>query len=181
MGTLSWWADERGCDLRPKCPPGLTPQEYFRYYMPGDPPQTGCWLWTGPVRSDGYGQIRWRPPGGPRRAAFATHVAYSLFVGPLPDGRQLNHDCDTPLCVHPCHVYPGTQAENIRDMIDRGRQNFPGTPGEANGGAKLTLMQVGGIRKQYAEGGVSQRALAQQYGVSKTQIGRIVRYDKWAR
>lgn len=47
-----------------------------------------------------------------------THVAYSLLVGPIPTGLELDHLCRTPGCCNPWHLEPVTHAENVR----RGRQ-----------------------------------------------------------
>ncbi|MFB3816181.1 MAG: HNH endonuclease signature motif containing protein [Candidatus Methylomirabilales bacterium] len=44
----------------------------------------------------------------------AHHVAYELYVGPIPPGKQLDHTCRVRCCVRPSHLEPVTQKENIR-------------------------------------------------------------------
>lgn len=67
----------------------------------------GCWIWTR-ERSNGYGRI---VVGGRRRAAH--RVAYELFVGPIPDGLQLDHLCRVPPCINPEHLEPVTCKDNL--------------------------------------------------------------------
>jgi len=70
---------------------------------------TGCWHWGGLVGTHGYGIIR--TPSGWR---LAHRVYYERFVGPIPDGLQVDHLCRVRDCVNPEHLEPVTQAENIR-------------------------------------------------------------------
>lgn len=78
-----------------------------------------CWLWLGASNRGGYGVFnipRIRP--GP----LAAHrVAYAVAHGRLPAGRVVMHICDNPPCVNPTHLRLGTQQENQRDMIAKGR------------------------------------------------------------
>jgi hypothetical protein len=159
-----------------KCPPGLDLEGYFRHYMPEDPPPSGCWLWRGPVRADGYGQIRIRVDGR-RVGRIATNVAYEMFVGSLSDELQINHHCDTPLCCQPGpgHMYAGSQIENISDMVSRDRT----ARGEGCRHNRLTQEQVDSIRLRYATGGVLQKTLGQEYGCSAKYISKIIRGEKW--
>lgn len=75
---------------------------------------SGCWEWTGArtKRTNGYGQVRWR---GRRRVVH--QVVYELLVGPIPDGKTLDHvrtrGCVTRLCACPEHLEPVTMQENI--------------------------------------------------------------------
>lgn len=70
-------------------------------WMPGE---DGCWQWTGAIElSQGYGQIRTGGPGGGRRTR-AHRVAYELYVGPIPEGLQIDHLCRNRGCVNPSHL-----------------------------------------------------------------------------
>ena len=77
----------------------------------------GCWLWTGGTDGKGY-PIIWHQ----RRARGAHRVAWELrHAQPFPDGLLACHKCDTPLCIRPDHIFPGTVLENTRDAWAKGR------------------------------------------------------------
>ncbi|WP_460941414.1 hypothetical protein [Sediminivirga luteola] len=59
-------------------------------------------------------------------------------------------------------------------------RNPEGVQGENNSAAKLTAQQVSEIRRRYATGGVTQVALAEQFGVDQAHISSIVRRKAWA-
>lgn len=77
---------------------------------------TGCWIWTG--RHHGrYGQLTFRG-----RRCLAHHFAFWIWHGRWPEaGLIVMHSCDRPPCVCPVHVREGTHADNVRDMIAKGR------------------------------------------------------------
>ena len=131
-----------------------------------------CWKWLGSRNRLGYGQF---PFGGESKA---HRVAFCLFVGPITDGLYVLHRCDNRACVNPEHLFLGTQADNVRDMVSKGRQVSRGSRGEANGVAKLTREQVAAIRVA-VDAGVTQRSLCEPYGVTPMTISRIVRRQAW--
>lgn len=69
-----------------------------------------CWLWTGAKHDDGYGFIYLG--GNPRKRAQAHRVAYELLVGPVPDGKYVDHLCRVRHCVNPAHLEPVTSRVN---------------------------------------------------------------------
>jgi hypothetical protein len=89
-----------------------------------------CWMWLADLDSHGYGRIR----GDQRQVRPAHRVAWELANGePWPNGKISRHSCDTPACVNPRHISPGTFAENTRDMMERGRHYMEQWPAGACG------------------------------------------------
>ena len=135
-----------------------------------------CWLWQASKTNKGYGQIaRGRRGSG---MDFAHRVAWSLRNGD-PGGLCVCHRCDTPLCVNPAHLFLGTQADTQRDKAQKGRARNGGLCGEQHGCAKLTAVEVLEIRRRYATGLETQRALARCFNISRRNVGHIVRGKQW--
>jgi hypothetical protein len=130
--------------------------------------ESGCWLWMGPKRA-GYGVFY---AGGDDRSAH--RIAYEVFIGPIPTGLHLLHSCDNPGCINPGHLRPGTVKENMADRDARKRRDVRG---QQIGTSKLTDDEVRAIK---ASPDVSQKVLAEKYGVAPTHIWRIRAGKSWA-
>jgi hypothetical protein len=118
----------------------------------------------------GYGQIGL---SFPRRLAYAHRIAWELTNGPIPAGEFICHHCDNPPCCNPSHLFPGTQADNMRDAKCKGRI----ARGERNYNAVLTDGQVRSIRALY--GTMLQCEIAHRFGVSEMTVSWIVRRITW--
>lgn len=121
--------------------------------------ESGCHEWRSTLHRDGYGKF-WFDGG----QAQAHRVSYLLHVGEIPNGEWVLHKCDNRKCVNPEHLYLGDAKQNSRDRTDRLRYAT----------RKIPPHVVPVIRSRYAAGGVSQQALANEYGVHQTQISKIV-------
>jgi len=79
---------------------------------------SGCLEWTGYRSKDGYGRIGDGHGKMPR-----THrAAWTVGVGPIPEGQHVLHHCDNPPCCNVAHVFLGTNADNVADKVAKGRQ-----------------------------------------------------------
>ena len=91
-------------------------------------PTSGCWLWTGAVNPGGYGKVGYLRKDRSSAMFVAHRVSYEHFVGPIPEGKQLDHYfCNTPSCVNPKHVRPVTAHENILRSEGQGSKNLAKT------------------------------------------------------
>ena len=67
----------------------------------------GCWHWTASKNVGGYGIFRFEGHN-----QVAHRVSYRMFVGPIPEGLELDHLCRNRGCVNPDHLEPVTRIEN---------------------------------------------------------------------
>lgn len=159
-----------------------------------------CWTWQGARAGFGYGSFRFNG-----RTHAAHRVAWLLTYGDIPDGKLVLHHCDTPCCVRPDHLFLGSMADNVADMIQKGRarrgniSQYPPTAeqrargarhgarthpervrrGESATDVRLTAEQVVAIRQRYAVGELNQKQLAHVYGVSHSNINQIITRRTW--
>ena len=141
--------------------------------IPQHQPHLGpCWLWTGWLSKARRGCLQLG--GNSKRNMASYRASWVVHFGEIPTGLFVLHHCDNPQCVRPSHLYLGTQADNIRDMVMRGRA----CTGDKQGRAKLTWPIVQTIREAHGQG-ISGAELARRHEVSETQIHRIVHNQDW--
>lgn len=134
-----------------------------QHYIPVT--ESGCWLWLGKVRPDGYGS---------HRNGLAHRLSYESANGPIPAGMLICHKCDTKTCINPAHLFAGTYADNHDDMRRKRRQAV----GESHGMAKLTREQAEVVRSR-ALAGENQRAIAADFGITQVMVSRIKLGKAW--
>lgn len=83
-------------------------------------PNSGCWLWLGRIKSNGYGTIGIKKDDE-WRTAHAHRISYEIFVGRIPDGLDLDHKCRQRCCINPDHLEPVTRSENLKRSPFMGR------------------------------------------------------------
>jgi len=89
-------------------------------------------------------------------------VAWQITKGPIPDGMQILHSCDVPICCNPNHLFLGSNDDNHADKAakDRGRK-------------RLTLANAKEVHNLHASG-LSQLKIARMFHVRQSTISRII-------
>jgi len=128
--------------------------------------EDGCWEWLAAIGSHGYGV------GTFRHALYLAHrVSYESFVGPIPAGVQVLHRCDNRKCCNPKHLFVGTQADNIADMVSKRRHCH----GERRPNAKLNAAAARAI----CASSEPQRQIADCHGIHQSTVSRIKSGIRW--
>ena len=77
--------------------------------------ENDCWIWLG-LRRKGYGRAQHQ------NKVVSTHrIVWELVNGPIAKGLLICHRCDNPPCCNPEHLFLGTDKDNSRDKIAKGR------------------------------------------------------------
>jgi len=160
--------------------PGSLPQvpqsplgQAYRKVMSRTRCEGDCVVFTGFRNPKGYGSVHARV-GNRKKSLMAHRVIWEYHHGPIAKSVCVLHRCDNPGCVTLGHLWLGTKADNNQDMVAKGHQ----VRGERHGSAKLTDLQVIGIRSRGAQG--ERRCdLSRAYGVSWTQINDILSGKNW--
>lgn len=133
-------------------------------------PDGNCWKWNASKNKEGYGSVRYN--GSIR---LAHRVSYELFVAKPLSNELVCHHCDNTSCVNPKHLFLGTNQTNTDDKVKKKRHAY----GQKAGTVKLTEKLVLKIRKQYALGNFTTRALGEKYGTTGSVISQIVNRKTW--
>ena len=129
-------------------------------------PETGCFLFEGVWDVNGYGKLR---------NDSKDCLAHRLVLGVTNPGMKVCHKCDTPACCNPLHLFIATQADNLRDMRNKGRGRGLSGKGEIHSMAKLTDKKV----RQIFHAPGTNRAVAKQFGISQSNVSAIKRGAIW--
>lgn len=140
---------------------------------------SGCWLWLDALDSYGYGRMLVGD-----KLMKAHRVSYMINVGPIADGLCVCHRCDVPACVNPDHLFLGTHAENMADMVAKGRPRkarvWEPRLGSEHSRAKLTESIVANLRMRLAAGEkFHQGREAERLGVAQTVLSRALIGATW--
>lgn len=144
----------------------------------------GCWEWLAALDGRGYGKLLiGSRSDNSRRYVQAHRISFEIMNGPIPTGAVVCHRCDNKRCVRPSHLFVGSQAENVRDCVQKGRHGSRVKPhrvarGEANANAKLTAEIVRTMRAARLHG-MSVALLARAYDVSVPTVRAAISGKTW--
>lgn len=147
---------------------------FWRFITRGAP--NDCWEWQGNRNKKGYGIIAEQTG-----RTLAHRLSWIIHYDPIPGDLRVLHTCDNPPCCNPSHLFLGTQADNVRDMDNKGRRgNGGGTKalGELSHQAKLKSTDIPVIRRLHKEG-ATYAEIARRYAVSAQSINAIIAGKTW--
>lgn len=128
-----------------------------------------CWLWTGALDKDGYAIVRVRRPDGSWTCRKAHRVMFEHHKGPIPDGHQLDHVCNTRRCVNPAHAEPVLGSVNLQRVHARWL-----------GEVAMTDEQLRGIHARVSAGEPLGK-IAASFGCSKGELVGVIRGTPYRR
>lgn len=149
-------------------------------------PASGCRLWFGLLNEKGYGRVNING-----RMIKVHRLRWELDHGPIPFDVNICHRCDVRCCIEPLHLFAGLQADNVADMMAKGRHVPPptlypdrpkkrigvGTPrGENSAASKLTDEKVRLIRSSLAK----HAELAVILGVDRKTVRMVRAGETWS-
>lgn len=126
--------------------------------------ETGCLEWQHGRTSKGYGRFK----------EVYAHRESAKRAGMRIEGTVVRHQCDNPPCIEPAHLRPGSQSQNLKEMVARGRRDYHGTNSPR---AILTEEQVREARN--LKGKLTARAIGDRYGVTKAAINSLLAGKTW--
>lgn len=145
-----------------------------------------CWLWTASKRYKGYGAFTYRKNGRVIQGR-AHRYSYELHKGEIPLGLFVLHECDTPSCVNPAHLFLGTNEDNVKDMMTKGRHISGGTlcgnngkwpRGEKHHAAKMNPSKIQELKTLRANGS-SYTDLSTRFNIGLSTIFKILKGRTW--
>jgi hypothetical protein len=148
----------------------LIPDKNIRNFWAKVNKTDNCWMWTGCVDKDGYGQITIQ-----YKSYKAHRISWQMHCSEIPKGLIVCHHCDVPQCVNPDHLFLGTVKDNADDMMNKGRQ----LKGDRNHNAILDDNKVIEIKRLIAQGKFSLREIGDIFGVTTASIWQIKDGRSW--
>lgn len=140
------------------------------------PGKTGRLLVLGVRKDSGYQTVvLYR--GKEFKGRYVHHLVLEAFVGLRPPGAEARHFPDKDGSNNQArNLRWGTPKENAADKKIHGTV----ARGERNGHAKVTEKQVREIRRRYAVGDISMKALGKEYGLALTSVYLLINRMNWA-
>lgn len=82
--------------------------------LSGYPDSSKCWEWNGSRHPSGYGKLLFEGA-----YEYVHRVTYRVFLGPIPEGMELDHLCRVRWCANPWHT------EAVDHKVNMNRGNSP--------------------------------------------------------
>jgi len=137
------------------CDPETLPEKLKHFIVD---PETGCWLWTGQMKSGGYGMVQFHGT-----SHTAHRAVYEFFFGEIDHAIPIHHHCEHRECVNPAHLEAIPQYLHSR----------------LRAGAKLTASDVYFIRWLNKTKGMSPKAISREYGYSHGAVCGVTSGTSW--
>jgi hypothetical protein len=128
---------------------------------------------------NGYLVVRFRYNGRTERPLLHSVVA-EAFIGPRQRKWEVNHLNGIRTDNRAVNLEYCSSSGNKLHAYETLKRPKVSCPGTKNGRAKLSDDQVRAIRLRYALGGVTQQALADEFGMSQPVVSQIIRRAIWS-
>jgi hypothetical protein len=148
------------------------PQEWLSRHL-GNGADEGCLTWPFAKNQYGYALVRWDG-----KLQLVSRIVCEHVHGPAPTPEhEAAHSCEKGHlgCIDGAHLRWATHVDNHGDRIRSGTI----LRGEDIAHAKLTTESAIAIRRRYASGLFTQQTLADEYGVSRRAVGKLVTGETW--
>ena len=119
-----------------------------------------CWTGQLKLNRDGSGSIQIDGK------SILAHRYSVVLDGRDPAGKVVMHTCDNPACVRPDHLKVATQADNVKDMIVKGRYVKPQS--------KLSIEDIIAIQNSTD----SYKVIGKRFNISAPYVCSIKQKDK---
>ncbi len=126
--------------------------------------ESGCMEWQGYINKSGYGGITIS-----RKPLHAHRWVWILSKGNISKGLHVLHKCDNRKCVNVDHLFLGTNEDNHKDKVSKGRQAkgvmFPFT--------KITEKEVDEMIL-LAKSGNAYKDIGIKFNICKEHVSRLL-------
>ncbi len=129
-----------------------------------------CWPFLGCFGKHGYGVVGFR-----RKFWRAHRLALVLYLGrPLNKNELACHKCDNRKCCNPNHLFVGSPADNMHDMIKKGRKRVGSRASQTKLNEEIVRKS-----KQLKEAGMTWIAIAKKFDMHPCTISKAINGKRW--
>jgi len=127
--------------------------------------EKGCLEWQGKIGSNGYPYINYYA-----KYESIHRIIWKIIKGDIPKGIKICHTCDNTKCVNILHLFKGTQLDNMKDMVSKGRQ----AKGFDKPNCKLSKQDKDKII-QLVKQGIIHKDIAKQFNIDCSYVSYLAR------